>query len=59
MKNIARRNRLQWTATVQHKVATGIPDTEYLLDEIRDLQDIMESGPDWNMIQKVVVVYNP
>lgn len=46
----------RWKATVYYRSDDlGLVDVEYGIEEIEELQDIVERGPDWNTIDRIVV----
>lgn len=48
-------NMLRWTATVTYH--TGQVNI-FQIDELEDLQDIVENGPDFSYLKKITVTYN-
>ena len=45
----------RWHATIYYRSETGGVDVEHDFEELEDLHDIVERGPDWHTIDKVVV----
>lgn len=45
----------RWKAIVSYRTENGIVDVEYLLQEIVELQDIIERGPDWNALHNIKI----
>jgi hypothetical protein len=45
----------RWKATIYYRSGFGLIDVEHGIEEIEDLQDIVERGPDWNAIDKIVI----
>lgn len=58
MSNIARRVRKRWAVRVQYLPAANLPDAVFQVEEISDLHEIIEDGPDWNLISKITINYN-
>lgn len=47
----------RWKAIIYYRSeTTGLVDVEYGIEELEELQDIVERGPDWNSIDKIVIV---
>lgn len=47
----------RWKATIYYRSDDlGIVDVEHGFEEIQDLHDLVERGPDWNTIERIVVV---
>lgn len=50
----------RWIATVTYRSAEhGMIDVQHHLEELFEIHDLVERGPDWNTIEKVVVILNP
>lgn len=47
---------IRWSATVYYRTENGILDVIHELEEIADLHQLVESGPDWNTIQKIEII---
>lgn len=45
----------RWHATIYYHSDSGGIDVEHDIEEIEELHDIVERGPDWNTIDKIVV----
>ncbi len=46
----------RWMAQISYR--SGHPTSVVLFEEIADLHDIVEHGPDWNEIDEIVITYN-
>jgi hypothetical protein len=46
----------RWLVTIHFRVNDGILLVDHAVEEIEDLQDIVERGPDWNTIDKIEIV---
>ena len=49
----------RWIATIHYKSEAGIVDVDYPVEELEEIADLVEHGPDWNTITKIEVVLNP
>lgn len=49
-------DRIRWTATVYYRAAAGLVDITHDLVEIADLHDLVERGPHWDTIERIVVI---
>jgi len=50
---------LRWRAVVTYRsIKLGQIDVEHFFEEIEDLHDIVERGPDWNAIERIDVTLN-
>jgi hypothetical protein len=47
--------RPRWVATVSYVHDDGIRKVKHAFNEIEDLDEIIERGPDWNCIKKITV----
>lgn len=45
----------RWHATIYYRSETGGVDVEHDIEELEELHDIVERGPDWHAIDKIVV----
>ena len=46
---------MRWTATITYRTDNGPLAIEHSFEEIEDLHDLVERGPDWNTIERIVV----
>lgn len=46
----------RWRATVVYLSEAGSIDVEHHIEELVELQDLVERGPDWNAIDKIEIV---
>lgn len=46
---------MRWHATIHYRSDAGNIDVEHDFEEIDDLHAIVERGPDWNAIDRIVV----
>lgn len=46
----------RWHATLYYKTDAGFTDVEHDIEELEELQEIVERGPDWNALDKIVIV---
>jgi len=45
----------RWLATIYYRSDAGGVDVDHDIEELEELHDIVERGPDWNTIDKIVV----
>lgn len=45
----------RWIATIYYLSDAGLIDVDHDLEEIEELQDIVERGPDWHTIDRIEV----
>ncbi len=48
----------RWKATATYRHANGSEAVEHFVEELDELSDFIERGPDWNCLEKLVVVLN-
>lgn len=49
----------RWRAVVTYRSSEAGPvDVEHFIEEIDDLADIVERGPDWNAIERIEITLN-
>jgi hypothetical protein len=55
--SIVRRevNTPRWKAVVEYRTEHGILDVEHALEEIEELQELVERGPDRNTIVQITI----
>lgn len=47
---------IRWTATIEYATEAGPVDVTHDLEEIADLHDLVERGPHWDTIERIVIV---
>lgn len=47
----------RWTADIFYLPTTGFAADRHRLEELEELQHIVERGPDWNCIERIVVTF--
>jgi len=47
---------IRWSATVYYRSDMGLIDVDHEIEELEDLHQLVESGPDWNTVQKIEIV---
>lgn len=56
-KSRPRAETARWKATIYYRSdELGTIDVEHGIEELDELYDIVERGPDWNTIDRIVVV---
>lgn len=49
----------RWKATATYKAGNGSSATHvHEFDELEDLDELIEAGPDWTTLDKIVILYN-
>jgi len=48
----------RWKAVAEYRSRAGIVDVEYAVEELEELHDLIERGPDWNTLIKITVTFN-
>ena len=48
----------RWIAVVTYRTANGPVEVDHHFEELSDLHNIVERGPDWNTIEGIVVRLN-
>jgi len=48
----------RWMAEIQYRRETFRPVKVVSFEELYDLHDIVERGPDWNEIEQIIVTLN-
>ena len=50
----------RWTATVMYRSEAGTVDVQHDIEELMDLQELVEAGPDWGAIEGIhIQLTNP
>ena len=47
---------MRWKAVVLYRTIAGPVSVEYSFEELEELHDIIERGPDWNAVMAITVV---
>lgn len=45
----------RWTVTITHRSVYGSAAVQFDIEELEELQDIVEAGPDWHTIEYIDV----
>jgi len=45
----------RWTATLWYRAAHGLVEVAVHFEELEELHDIVERGPDWNTLDRIEV----
>ncbi|WP_157973398.1 hypothetical protein [Blastomonas sp. UPD001] len=49
--------KLRWSATIHYRTdAVGLVDVTHELHELEDIHDVVERGPHWDTIDRIVIV---
>jgi len=52
-------SHFRWLATVKYRTDAGISEVDHQFEEMFDLHDLIERGPDWNCIENIHIELNP
>jgi hypothetical protein len=52
-------SHFRWIATVKYRTDAGITEVDHQFEEIFELHDLIERGPDWNCIESIHIELNP
>jgi hypothetical protein len=44
---------MRWLATIHYRSELGVLDVGHAIEELEELHDLVEAGPDWNTIEKI------
>jgi hypothetical protein len=50
---------LRWIVTAVYRGDLGLIDIEFHIEELNELHDLIERGPDWNCIERISIALNP
>jgi hypothetical protein len=50
------RKNYRWHATVYYRTDSGTVEVEHDLQELYELHDLVEHGPHWDTIERIVVI---
>lgn len=45
----------RWDVVVRYRSVAGVVDAPHEIEELADLQDMVEHGPDWNTIEDITI----
>jgi hypothetical protein len=49
----------RWCAIVGYRTRNGLVDVDHLFEELHELHDLIERGPDWETIESITINLNP
>lgn len=49
---------MRWKVTILYRAEHGPVDVVYYIDELCELEDLVELGPDWNTIVRIEITLN-
>lgn len=55
MTEAPRPSRSRWFATVTYRSDNGPIDVNHGFEELYELHDLVERGPDWNAIERIEI----
>lgn len=47
----------RWKVVAEYRSRSGVVDVEHAIEELDELQDLIERGPDWNTLIKITVTF--
>ncbi|WP_296101214.1 hypothetical protein [uncultured Agrobacterium sp.] len=47
----------RWKAVAEYRSDAGVVDVEYAIEELDELHDLIERGPDWNTLIRITVTF--
>lgn len=47
---------MRWQVTIWYRSELGSLDVQHAVDEIEEVHDLVEAGPDWNTVEKIEIV---
>ena len=47
---------VRWIATVHYRSELGLIDVQHDIEELQELQDLIECGPNWDAIDRIEIV---
>lgn len=50
---------LRWVAVVSYRSESGPIEVDHLFEELSELHNLIERGPDWNTIIEIKITLNP
>jgi hypothetical protein len=53
------REDFRWLAVVTYRSESGPIHVDHHFQELEELHDLIERGPDWNTIENIVIRLNP
>lgn len=45
----------RWNAVVEYRTENGLTDVTHDIEELDELHDLVERGPDWDSIERIVI----
>jgi hypothetical protein len=52
-------SHFRWLATVKYRTNAGITEVDHHFEELFELHDLIEFGPDWKCIEGIHIQLNP
>jgi hypothetical protein len=52
-------HHLRWLIEIDYRTENGNITVDHHVEELEDLHDVVERGPDWNTIEEIRVHLNP
>ncbi|MBV8664649.1 MAG: hypothetical protein JO107_16290 [Hyphomicrobiales bacterium] len=51
--------RARWQARITYRSELGSIDVDHAIEELSELHDLVERGPDWNAIVEIKITLDP
>jgi hypothetical protein len=52
-------SHFRWLAIVKYRTDAGVTEVDHQLEELFELHNLIERGPDWNCIEGIHIQLNP
>src|SRR5580693_520660 len=52
-------SHFRWLAIVKYRTNTGGNEVDHQFEELFELHDLIERGPDWNCVESIHIQLNP
>ena len=52
-------SHFRWLAIVKYRTDVGVNEVDHQFDELFELHDLIERGPDWNCLEGIHIQLNP
>jgi hypothetical protein len=52
-------SHFRWLAIVKYRTNAGVNEVDHQFEELFELHDLIERGPDWNCVESIHIQLNP
>jgi hypothetical protein len=52
-------SHFRWLAIVKYRTNAGVNEVDHQFEELFELHDLIERGPDWNCVEGIHIQLNP